>query len=287
MGCPCSKNNQKTGSIEEEIRAAGYALTGYLARNHNRSVYSGSCLTNNSAVVLKRFCTGCSSEGCRELEKLRTFCHKNIVTVSDSFYSDRGHFYLVTPALDTDMFNLTQERGGLDEYTLCVITSQVVSALKYMKSVHSTAHGDISPENICVNRRDLHTVLIDFADAYYTTDSEQVHYRYHGKLSYMPPEALTSTSENLYATDMWSLGVTMLTTLLCRTLYNFPCTTQDPLFGDFLSTLTEGLTVSYPPTSTLLLDVLGLTLNLDPSKRVSVEKLADHEWLCVCEKYDS
>lgn len=95
------------------------------------------------------------------------------------------------------------------------LTTDLLSALSLLHSAH-IYHFDIKPENVVVDLNDGSPSfkLIDFGSASFVTDLFVQHPQTISTANYRAPELLVSTTvvSELFAADMWALGVT---------LYNF------------------------------------------------------------------
>lgn len=149
----------------------------------------------------------------RELQLAQKLRHRNIVEVSD-FGEDDGHYYVMEwvdgPALE----NLLSA-GPLPPGIVTYIGVETCRALAFLHhSDHANQrdpviHGDVTPHNLLIGRRDGSVKLSDFgvAKALGRTGAETIT-RVRGKPTYMSPEQLQEEKVSA-RTDLFSLGLVL------------------------------------------------------------------------------
>lgn len=236
--------------------------------------------SNQHSVVIKKYSKYTELEALRELEVLQKVQqHNNFVKLVDSFSDSFDNTYIVLSGNNTtDLFNFTNELRVVPEDLLLNIFHQVVNALHFMHKNLHLAHGDISPENIVIDRTNNHTFLIDFADSVACSDScFSVVNKHRGKVAYMSPELYHLNSENPLKSDIWSLGISLVTCVTCTTLFEIPDIDCDRNFYRFRLKLKNNklLSSSY---SQALGNLLQLMLRSNPEKRLSIDQVKSHQW---------
>ncbi len=124
-----------------------------------------------------------------------------------AYFSEGGQFYLVQEWIDGDtLTKIIERQGALTQEAVKDILVSLLSVLEYVHS-KQMVHRDIKPDNIIVRDRDRQPVLIDFGavkEAMGSTNQTMV----IGTPGFMPSEQ--ATGQPVYATDLYSLGVTAI-----------------------------------------------------------------------------
>ena len=119
-------------------------------------------------------------------------------------------FYFVMPKLDgRSLADLLASGRGLPLPITLWIARQVAEALAALHESTGMIHADVKPSNIFVSPEG-HATLIDLGFAH--APSEQLHWSSRpvvGTLSYIAPEAITSSLSAAPCSDLYSLGVTL------------------------------------------------------------------------------
>ena len=140
--------------------------------------------------------------------------HPHLLPVLSANVS-QAPFYFVTPKLNGhSLAEILQAGGAAPRRRLTLplmlwIVRQVAEALSSLHQSAGMIHADVKPNNIIVSR-DGHATLIDLGFAH--APSEAKHWSSRavvGTLSYVAPEAVTSSLAAAPASDLYSLGVTL------------------------------------------------------------------------------
>jgi len=146
-----------------------------------------------------------------EIEIAQKLRHRNVVEVSD-FGEDDGH-YFVMEYVDGPNLDTLSRAGPLGPPLVSYVGIELCRALAFLHhSDHEAGrgpviHGDVTPHNVLVSRRDGGVKLSDFglAKALGRTGQEVIT-RARGKPTYMAPEQLAD--EKISArTDLFGLGL--------------------------------------------------------------------------------
>jgi len=146
----------------------------------------------------------------------RAVSHPHLVPVLTANVG-QAPFYLVMPKLDGR--SLAEVLAGRTVTPLPVtlwIARQVAEALAALHEATGMIHADVKPSNILVSPEG-HATLVDLGFAH--TPSEQRHWSSRpvvGTLSYIAPEAITSSLCAEPSSDLYSLGVTLYEMLTGR-----------------------------------------------------------------------
>ncbi|KAK8940912.1 Mitogen-activated protein kinase kinase 5 [Platanthera zijinensis] len=185
--------------------------------------------------------------------------------VVDSPFVIRCHGFMSTPTGDVALLleymdagsleSLTgfKSRGPFQEAALSVISRQVLLGLSYLHS-HKIVHRDIKPGNLLVNAAG-EIKIADFGVSKIMRRSLDPCLSYVGTSAYMSPERFDPDSYggnyDAYASDVWSLGLTVLelylghfpllppgqrpdwATLMCAICFGEPPELPETVSGDF------------------------------------------------------
>ncbi|HJL20078.1 MAG TPA: serine/threonine-protein kinase [Sandaracinaceae bacterium LLY-WYZ-13_1] len=149
----------------------------------------------------------------QELELAQKLRHRNIVEVSD-FGEDDGH-YFVMEYVDGPNLDELLRAGPLSPALVTYVGIELCRALSFLH--HSdpdndrkpVIHGDVTPHNVLISRRDGGVKLSDFglAKALGRTGAETIT-RARGKPTYLSPEQLQDEKVSA-RTDLFSLGLVL------------------------------------------------------------------------------
>jgi len=193
-----------------------------------------------------------------------------IVRVLD-FYERRDSFIMVMERLPVcmDMFDYISNMELLDESLSRDLFSQVLEIILgcHMRGV---AHLDIKDENLLMDLTNKKLLLIDFGAGNYLTEEDLE--KYDGTRVCSPPEWIKNHRYKCEPLTVWSLGIL---------LYNM-VSGDIPFKSD--KEICFGLDMEMlPDVSPSCLAMLTSMLQLDETKRPSLNELEHHVWM-TCER---
>ncbi|CAI5467899.1 unnamed protein product [Closterium sp. Yama58-4] len=263
--------------------------------------------------ILKSGLTSFEIEGV--YNEVTTMCllsaHKNVLSLHEA-YEDDDAFYLMTDLCTRgDLFDLIAETNGLDEPTARHIFLQIARGLRWCHHF-DVAHRDIKPENIMLTSpvalksvprsalttqhqqatpisnprttpsesgdkhlesncglEDIEVRIGDFGLAQQIREGEELR-NVVGSYPYEAPEVLACQGHDLKA-DVWSLGV-VLYMMVCADWPAFPNNHRELLPVDFAVS-------PWPSVSKNLRDLVRRMMEVDPTKRLSIDGVLSHPWL--------
>ncbi|MQY05911.1 serine/threonine-protein kinase [Actinomadura macrotermitis] len=197
--------------------AGRYRLTGPLGSGGMGTVWRADDLRLGRAVAVKELHTAddpVARRRCvREARSIARIDHPNVIDVHDIV--DDGELWIVMELVDAPSLDrVLADRGPLPAAAVASIGAQLAAALD---AVHRAGvlHRDVKPGNVLL-RPDGRVRLTDFGIAAIDGDESLT---FSGQLvgspAYMSPERLAGTGAGP-ASDLWSLGVTLLTLLTGR-----------------------------------------------------------------------
>lgn len=223
-----------------------------------------------------------------EISVMKLLNHRNVIKLKEIIDDpDSEKIYLVEDycekgqIIDWDEkkmeFKSCREGKPIPEKELARIFKQVVAGLEYLHN-SGIVHRDLKPQNI-LEKEDGTIVLIDY-DIAAVNGVDLVINKARGTLHFMSPEmckkSLASSDEwtVCITSDIWALGVT----LYCFVYLKLPFF-EDSLIG--LINAIEGKDPTFLETRKIsdeLKDLLLKLLEKDPSKRIKLADVKNHEW---------
>ena len=206
---------------------------------------------------------------------------------------DEDFVYLILPYMQHgDLFSLVEKSDGegLAEEQAKRYIREIAEGLLYMKRSGNIAHRDVSLENVMLTPEG-HACIIDLGTALRIPQQHDEaggggpvllsRRRSCGKASYVSPEVVRQDPCDMFAADIWSLGVCLYTMLTGRPLYN---SSSDQAFAimakggaEDVMTIYEGYGMTLPCDGAKQL--LCQMLHADPTKRPTLEEVLTHSYL--------
>jgi serine/threonine protein kinase len=201
---------QRTKSTDyQDISSKNY--TGYISNPYKHSpqiLYHGSSgdvvlfHIRNKPYIMKKFKH--KNLYIRESLILKTLTHPNIIKCCEEL-SPIQHSILLPFCKGGDLFEWVGYKNiYLDQNHIRAIFIPIIQALLHAKNSIHTFHGDIKPDNICMNNGI--PLLIDWGLA------RSPHYQYKsraGTPSYYSPQKLWTRTYDYEKNDVWSLAITI------------------------------------------------------------------------------
>lgn len=159
----------------------------------------------------------------KEAKILKSLKHENIIGFID-FLDTKHGWLLVTPMIFginlSTLIDYYKNAAILNKQNIAIsVGLQVCEALSYL-DYKGFMHGDISPDNIMINESGL-VKLIDFGLASKNKENLYINTNLvRGKINFMSPE-LIKGEEFDFKSDMFSLGITLLTIYHGKTINNY------------------------------------------------------------------
>lgn len=153
--------------------------------------------------------------------------------------------------------------------------SQLLAGVQYLHE-KGIAHRDLKPENLLLDDND-NVKISDFgmATMFRLKGRERLLTTKCGTLPYVAPEVLVEPYSAVPA-DIWSCGIILVTLLSGELPWDQPGTNC----SEFLAWKCNNYMSRTPwkKLDTLTISFLRRILSLDPSNRLSLEKIQSHEW---------
>ena len=229
-------------------------------------------------VVAKKSLTELS-EFTNELEILAA-CggHKHILDLHDIF-EDEENFYLLTDLLEGgELFDRICDMGVYTEAIAKEIIRPILDALRHIHS-RQVLHRDVKPENLLLmnSKADALLKIADFGVAAWLPDLEKTKFPKCGTPEYLAPE-MYGPRNCAYGkpVDVWALGCVIFIMLCGWHPFQVPDNMREQksriLKGDLSELQDEDITDDAK-------DIIRKMLEVDPSRRWTIEQLFEHPWI--------
>eukprot|EP00916_Digyalum_oweni_P003190 GHVL01005740.1.p1 GENE.GHVL01005740.1~~GHVL01005740.1.p1 ORF type:complete len:252 (+),score=43.82 GHVL01005740.1:219-974(+) len=206
-----------------------------------------------------------------EITLLRKLNHKNIVKYLESIRTDE-HLHIVLELVDSgSLASILKKFGTFPESLAAIYTAQILRGLCYLHE-QGVVHRDIKGANILTTKRGL-VKLADFGVAVRLTENQKPN-SVVGTPYWMAPEVIEMNSPTSTASDIWSVGCTVIEMLTGRPPY-FNLAPMPALFRivqDDMPPLPDFI-------SSNLVDFLNECFQKDPFLRVDAPTLTGHPWI--------
>ncbi|XP_039286523.1 aurora kinase B isoform X2 [Nilaparvata lugens] len=206
----------------------------------------------------------------REIEIQTHLRHPNILKMYGYFHDDTRVYLILEYAPKGELFKLMKAtpNNRFPEEKAANIVLQLTDALHYCHG-KNVIHRDIKPENLLLGSKG-ELKIADFGWSVHAPSSRRN--TVCGTLDYLPPEMISGKKHGKEV-DIWSLGV------LC-----FELLTGKPPFetSTYEGTYRRILAVQYTIpdyVSGLARDLISKLLVAEPSARLPLDKVKNHEWI--------
>ena len=202
------------------------------------------------------------------MKKLRGY--KNIVKFFEDIHTDKYYCIIMENISGGNLLSLINKRTKLPEKTAKYIFKQLIETLKYIHS-QNIAHRDIKPDNILIDLNN--TIKICDFGVGKEIKSGQLLYDPCGTPAFVAPEVLGNTPYDLFKTDIWSCGVVLYS--MVSGFFPFRGNNDYELHQSILNG-------EYPTLNDIspeLQDLISKILEVDVSKRITLNDILNHSWL--------
>ena len=206
-----------------------------------------------------------------ELRIYEQIHHQGIAKHEKTIFTEKFIFVVMEYCPNGTLFQHIKRFKKLSEIEIYRYLHIIISALQYLHS-KGIAHRDIKLENI-VFSQDYVPKLIDFGLSVQTLHPKKqgsaLRETICGSLNYIAPEVLVGGMHDVYAADVWALGI-------CTYAM---CVGEFPFFGSSendISRMILGSEVNLPSSiSPVLRNAIQGMLTKDPAKRLTLDKIKE------------
>jgi len=200
----------------------------------------------------------------------------HVVNMLDVFDEPKAVHVILEMCAGGELFERIVQKGHYSEQDAARVVKQICQGLKGLHTVN-ILHRDMKPENILYRGEDEHAplVIVDFGLSMIKGQPDAMDGLF-GSLDYISPEALLK-KYYCEATDMWATGV-----ILFILLSGYPPFWADNTRGKQTAIIKGTYDFNEPIWSKISDEAKNLIkglLQVDPTKRSTVDEVLDHSWL--------
>lgn len=213
--------------------------------------------------------------------------HPGIVRLYYTFQDSSSLYYVLDVASGGELLGVLKKIGSFDEECTRFYGAQILDAIEHMHN-RGVIHRDLKPENVLLDDQ-MHIKITDFGTAkllpdpraprdstkpYDVTGEEQESTRaksFVGTAEYVSPELLTDKNA-CKASDLWAFGCIIYQLLTGRP--PFKAGNEYQTFQKIVG-LEYEFPAGFPPAAR---DLVERLLVLDPSRRLTIEHIKNHEF---------
>lgn len=208
-----------------------------------------------------------------EIKIHRSLQHPNVVQFEHVFEDQQNVYILLELCNNQSLNDLIKRRKRLTEIEVQCYIYQIVQALKYLH-LNRIIHRDLKLGNLFLSDK-MELKLGDFGLAAKLEFDNEKRHTVCGTPNYIAPEILENKIGHSYEVDVWSLGVVIYTLIIGRPPFETP---------EVKSTYKKikMCAFTFPehiPFSDNARNVISKILQLDPSKRPTLEEILQHPFL--------
>ena len=194
----------------------------------------------------------------------------------EKFFEDKDNVYILLELCSNQTLKeLVKRRKRLNELEVQCYTLQIIRALRYLHN-HKIIHRDLKLGNLFLSSK-LELKLGDFGLAAKLEYDGQRRKTVCGTPNYVAPEILEKKNGHSYEVDIWSLGVVIYTMLFG--VPPFDAKDEKIIYKKIkMNNYTFPENIKVENSAKKLISSL---LNLDPSKRPSLDAIMDHDFFKI------
>ena len=239
-----------------KVNLALHVLSGHIvcikSFNKKKNVFSWNKIKNEIKIM----------------NKLRK--SNNIVKLFELFETKNHYCLVMENVVGGNLLNAINKMNKIPEELAKIIFRQLITSLQFIHS-NNIVHRDIKPDNILLDL-DNTIKLCDFGVSKIIPPGQLINDSC-GTPAFIAPEILLDSPYNPYMTDIWSSGVVLYA--MVTGFFPFRGINETQLHENIIS----GIYPKPKDLSVELLDLLNQILNINPDKRISLEKILEHQWL--------
>lgn len=210
----------------------------------------------------------------REIKILKKTRHGNCMRLLEVIDTPKQIFLMMEFLDGGELFDYIVEKHRLTEQEACEIFSQIIDGVQYLHDNH-IIHRDLKPENLLMQRHSDGSFLIKVADYGLSNlvETSSLLSTACGSPCYAAPEMIAGKKYDGTKSDTWSLGVVLFA--LVAGYLPFEDNDTPKLYRKILN-------AEYKCPSSLSTeakDLLSQILEVNPSKRVTIDGIRKHVWM--------
>ena len=197
-----------------------------------------------------------------EIKIMKTINHPSIIKYYDSHCGAKMIYILLEYAKNNSLKNVITKKKKIKEKKIKKWFHQILRALKELHS-KNIIHHNIKSSNILLDSK-MNIKISDIGPSKFNNKSKS----FIGSPYYMSPEIINGFEYD-FKTDIWSLGV-LIYELAC---FKLPFKSNNICFLAYK--ILKGKYCSLENYSESFLEILDMMLQVDPRKRIGVDKILD------------
>ncbi|BFZ58611.1 serine/threonine-protein kinase gin4 [Savitreella phatthalungensis] len=206
----------------------------------------------------------------REVVIMKLIEHPNVMRLYD-VWENKGELYLVLEYIEGgELFDYLVQRGRLQETEAVNYIQQILHAVDYCHRFN-ICHRDLKPENLLLDKN-RNIKVADFGMAA-LEPSGQMLQTSCGSPHYASPEIVAGKTYHGGPSDIWSCGIILFALLTGHLPFD------DENIRTLLLKVKAGRFVMPPELSAEAKDLIWRMLEVDPSKRITMDKIMQHPLL--------
>ena len=252
-----------------------YKLLSVIGHGAYGSLWLGTDNIGHQSVAIKCVAKDQTSENLEKVHKLcrltMQFNHPFVVSTYDTFDDERSIHSVMEFCSGGTLMDMLQ-KGPLPEDRAAALLTEVLLALKYLHNECHVVHRDVKPENILIDAYG-HVRLADFGFLTDVDCKSALLRTACGSPAFTAPEVMKREKYNVQA-DVWSFGVVMYVTLFGNLPFH-----ETNIMGYMQRVICDDISI---PTcvSEEARDLLTKILEKDWQKRLTVDDILRHPWIC-------
>lgn len=209
-----------------------------------------------------------------EIRIHRSLHHANVLAFEHFFEDKRNVYMLLELCQNQTMNELLKRRKRLTEVEVQCYLMQIIMGTKYLHA-HRVIHRDLKLGNLFLTDK-MELKLADFGLATKLEFDGDRKRTVCGTPNYIAPEILSGKQGHSYEVDIWSIGVILYTLLIGKPPFETSDvkTTYRRIKANAY-TFPEHIRISASSR-----DLITKILCLDPSRRLTLDQILEHPFLC-------
>jgi BR serine/threonine kinase len=207
----------------------------------------------------------------REISVMKLMFHPHIIKIFEVLEDSKYLFLIIEFASKGELFNYLVEKRRIPNKESLRFFQQIISGIEYCHK-HRICHRDLKLENILLDEN--HEIKIaDFGMASLSIPNAMLK-TFCGSPHYASPEVVSNEPYNGMKADIWSCGVILYSLVTGKLPFDEENDNIRKLFNKIRF---EPIKIPKTITSTCA-DLISSLLTIEPSKRISIEKIKVHSW---------
>lgn len=253
----------------------GFQLLSVIDRGFYSTVYEGYDPISQSKVAVKQISKDNTNrqQFQQEVSIMYHLDYPNIPPIYHALEDELNYYIIMELVEGVTLLSFVTSNVMIGEIKAQNIFGQLVRTIDYLHNTANIMHRDLKLENIIIDNND-NVFIIDYGLSVHFDKSKNKFDQLCGSSAYMSPEMLIDKSYT-EAVDVWSLGVILYSLAYGHLPFN-PSDKQG-IFKKILFTEAEFIDM----VSLELIDLLKRMLIKEPSHRISLQEVKEHQWFKI------